>query len=141
MANKLPQHLFVSECDGSLYDTRNPNCWSEKPLRTNYCRTHREIESVADLKATLRNGPYAWPGGYPMALILSDGGCISFKTALAELRYLVDALRDYKTNQHERSGWRPIGCDILWEGTEYDSHTGEQLETAYGPTEELESEV
>jgi hypothetical protein len=104
----------------------------------NYCHTYGEIASVADLKATIRAGAYAWPGGYPMAIFLSDGGLLSFKTAREEFKYLVDALRDYRTDKHESSGWRPIGCDILWEGTEYDSHTGEQLETAYGEPEEIE---
>jgi len=138
MSTKLASHLFVSECDGHLYDTRIVNWHNLPPLRENYCHTHQEIKSVEDLKATIRGGAYAWPGGYPMAIFLSDGGCISFKTAREEFRYLVEALRDYRTNKHESSGWRPIGCDILWEGTEYDSHTGEQLETAYGELEEIE---
>jgi hypothetical protein len=135
MATKLASHLFVG-CSGELYDTRNPNWSKDKPIRERYDYTFRTIDSVAKLKATLRSGPYAWPGGYPMALILSDGGCISFETARREFRYLVGALRDYRTNKHESSGWRPIGCDILWEGTEYDCHTGEPLETAYSPTDE-----
>ena len=64
---KMPSHLFVSECDGAMYDTRVEGWNRLPPLRSNYCRTHRNIKSVADLKATLRNGAhYAWPGGYPL---------------------------------------------------------------------------
>ena len=130
----LPSHFYVSD-RGELFDTRESNWLHNESLRSNYSRTHREIASVADLKATIRAGSYAWPGGYPIALFMSDGGCMSFKTAREEFSYLVDALRDYKTNKHESSGWRPIGCDVLWEGEEFDCHTGEPLETAYGPVE------
>ncbi len=84
MASRLPSHLFIG-CDGHLYDTRDPNCW-DKPIRKGYRYTFREIDSVAKLKAILRNGPYAWPGGYPMAIQLSDGELISFATAEIEFR-------------------------------------------------------
>jgi hypothetical protein len=35
----LPAHLFVSDCDGHLYDTREPNWSSRPPLRRHY-QTH-----------------------------------------------------------------------------------------------------
>lgn len=137
----LAKHLFVSDSDGSLYDTLVPNWHNYPPLRKNYCRTHREIKSVVDLKSTLRNGAYAWPGGYPMAILLSDGEWISFATARSEFRQLVAALRDYRTNKYESSGWRPIGCDILYSGEVYDCHTGERLETAYGDSDDIAEET
>ena len=69
---KVPNHLFVG-CEGALYDTRNP-LWSKSaPLRADYCLGHRDINTVAQFKSTLRNGAYAWPGGYQMYLICSDG--------------------------------------------------------------------
>jgi len=32
------------------------------------------IESISDFRAAIRNGAYAWPGGYPMFFVMADGG-------------------------------------------------------------------
>lgn len=56
----MQPHFFIDSCQGNLHDTRDPN-WAKHPLRKNYARHHREIKTVADFKATLRGGQYAWP--------------------------------------------------------------------------------
>jgi len=118
----LPNHL--NEFEGGLYDTRDPE-WSSKPLRVNYSRNHGTIETVADLKATLRGGEFAWPGGYQMYLITSDGEALSFDTARKEFASLVDAFRTDTT-------WRVIGCDINYEDNElYCAHSGDKIPAAY----------
>lgn len=123
---KLPEHFFISECDGSLSDTRNAK-WASEPLRVNYRRTHREIKTVADLKATLRAGPFAWPGGYPMYLITSDGGTLSFKTVREEFHNIAYAIK-----HKQDDGWRVVGCDINYEDHDlYDDHTNEPILAAY----------
>jgi len=35
-----------------------------------------KINTVKDFGEALRNGPYAWPGGYPLFFITADGGAL-----------------------------------------------------------------
>ena len=95
--------------------------------RENYCRTHREISTVADLKATIRAGKYAWPGGYPMFFITSDGEALSFEAVEQEFGQVAYAIR------HElNDGWRVVGCDINEEDADlFCAHTGKPIESAY----------
>lgn len=96
-------------------------------VRRNFARTHREIHTVADFKATLRAGPYAWPGGYPMFLITDDGATISFDGARRKFRSIAASIRD-----KARDGWRVVGCDINYEdGQMYCEATGDRIESAY----------
>lgn len=122
------EHFFVSSCDGALHDTRDTN-WSSNPLRANFSRTHATINTVADLKATLRAGAYAWPGGYPMYLITSDGAALSFTAARDEFHQIAWSIQ-HKVND----GWRVVGCDINYEDNDlFCDHTGEPIEAAYCP--------
>jgi hypothetical protein len=132
----LPNHLFVSECDGALYDTRVPNWHKLPPLRANYDKGHRSIRSVADLKAALRHGRYAWPGGYPLFFVASDGEAVSYAAARTEFRVIAQAIQD-----RDDSGWRIVACDINYEDRDlYCAHSGEQIESAYGNDEESTDE-
>lgn len=120
-------HFFVNSSDGALHDTREPN-WHNKPLRPNYQRTHRNIRSVADFKATLRNGRFAWPGGYPVYLIYSDGAALCFDCAAKETRNIMPSIQS-----KARDDWRVVACDINYENPDlYCEHCGEQIESAYG---------
>lgn len=76
----LPPHLFQADA-GALFDVRVPNWHTSPPVRPVYRRHFAIIESVAELKATLRAGPYTWPGGYQLYFITSDGGALSFDSA------------------------------------------------------------
>ena len=76
------------------------------------------IELISDLRKAFRNGPYAWPGGYPCFFVLADGELLSFAAAKANRRRLIEALADYRTNRHELSGWRPVALEINWEDSE-----------------------
>ena len=102
-------HFFVSSCDGALYDTRQAD-WSSKPLRANYKRTFGNIKTVAQFKATLRAGRFAWPGGYPMYLICDDSGSLCFECARKEARYVFKAIAS-----EDRSGWRVVATGINYE--------------------------
>ena len=89
----------------------------------------REINNVNDLKASLRSGSHAWPGGYPIYFITSDGEALSFETVIDELPLIMSAIRD----NDRRSGWRVVGVDVNYEDNElYDAHTSEKIESAYG---------
>lgn len=124
----LRSHLFVSSSDGGLYDTRIADWSGKPPLRANYQRTHSSIATVADLKATLRNGGYAWPGGYPLFFVTSDGGALSFEAVRAELATIMDSI----ANNH-CDGWRVVAVDTNWEdSTLMCDHTNKRIPSAYG---------
>jgi hypothetical protein len=119
-------YYFISSCDGALHDTRADN-WSANPIRPDYSRHFSSIDTVAQLKATLRAGPYAWPGGYPLYFITSDGAALSFDTVRAELHQVIYSI----ANQID-DGWRVVACDINHEDSDlYDAHTSEKIESAH----------
>jgi hypothetical protein len=124
----LPDHLFVSDTDGALYDTRLPGWHTRPPLRAPYRRTCRKIETPADLKATLRAGPYTWPGGYPMYFVMADGEALSFKAAREQLAELLAAFRS--CDRHDQ--WRAVGVEINYEDPDLVcAHTNEPIEAAH----------
>lgn len=90
------------------------------------------IKTVSDFRKVVRNGKYAWPGGYPMYFITSDGDVLSFEVVKAERRNVLEAIRD---NDH--SGWRVVAVDVNWEDANfYCAHTGDRIESAYAEPEE-----
>lgn len=122
----MHEHFFVS-CEGQLFNSRVGNWFKRPPLRLNYRITHDSIDSVQDFKATLRAGEYAWPGGYPLFFITSDGAALSFKTARKEFRRIAESIRD-----RSHDGWRVVACTINYEDSElYDDHSNEKIEAAY----------
>jgi hypothetical protein len=126
----MKEHLFVSSGDGALYDTRVPNWSSLPPLRKNYRYHHREIKSVADLKATLRAGPWAWPGGYPLHFICGDGEPLCFKCANKELKYIISAIQN---GDIDKDAWIVVACDINYEdGDMQCTNCNKKIESAYG---------
>ena len=89
------------------------------------------INTTKDLKTALRNGQWAWPGGYPLYFITSDGAALSFDAVRSEYRLVINAIR-HRLND----GWRVIGCDINWEDSDlYCDHTGQRIESAYADDE------
>ncbi len=86
---------------------------------------------LREVKQAIRE-PWAWPGGYPKFLIMSDGEALSIKAARQCWREIV-----WATLHRERSGWQAIGVDINWEAVLMCAHTGELIECAY-PSETVE---
>ena len=85
------------------------------------------ITSINAFRAAIRNGAYAWPGGYPLFFVMSDGGALSFAAAKAERRQLLEALRN-----NDNSGWRPVALEVNWEDADLIcDHTGAKIESAY----------
>lgn len=91
------------------------------------------MKNLAGLVATksLIREPYAWPGGYPKFLIMTDGACLCHKCAKSEFRLICEsALTD------SRDGWNPYGEDINWETDSlYCDNCDGCIESAYGPEE------
>jgi hypothetical protein len=96
-----------------------------------------QINNISDFRRAMRNGPYAWPGGYPCFFVMSDGEAISFKAAKENIREILEDLRAY-CDDYRSSGfayttdWRPIAFEINYEDASlYCAHTGERIESAY----------
>ena len=90
------------------------------------------IKSISDFRKAVRNGPWAWPGGYPVYWIMADGGACAFRVAKSERRYMLEALRDAARGWPDKQ-WLPIELDINWEDTTLTcDHTGERIPSAYG---------
>lgn len=71
---------------------------------------------------------YAWPGGYPLMLIMSDGECICPACVKSEWRNIA---RSTITRAHD--GWTADCGAINWEDDSLlCAHCGERIESAYG---------
>lgn len=101
-------------------------------LRKDYAITHDRIESTLALRSTLRAGPFAWPGGYPLFFIMSDMEAMCFACARKEYRLISRAIRD-----NSNDGWRVVGCDINYEDPDCRCcHCGELVDPAYADAAE-----
>ncbi len=86
------------------------------------------------LRHALRQGPYDWPGGYPLFFVTSDGGALCHACVRAEYRQVSTAIR-----QHLEDGWRVDGLCANYEDSRlYCDHCGEQIEAAY-PADNLDA--
>lgn len=83
--------------------------------------------TTKQLKKQLRDGAFAWPGGYPLFFITSDGAALSFEAVKENFRSVIYAMRN-----RQDDGWRVMGCDVNWEDPDlYCDHTGKRIESAY----------
>lgn len=86
------------------------------------------INKSSDFARALNNGPYAWPGGYPVYFITSDCAVLSFQSAKENAKLICDSIREHSTD-----GWRVIACEVNWEDTTLVCcHSGKPIESAYG---------
>lgn len=87
-----------------------------------------QINTVHDFRRAIRNGAYAWPGGYPLYFVTSDGAALSFDAAKHNRRYILQAI----AHRNDRT-WRVVGMDVNWEDTGlFCDETGERIPSAYG---------
>lgn len=125
-------NFFISETEGALFDTRRANWYSLPPLRAVYRRTFHEINDTLQLRATLRAGPYAWPGVYPLYFVTDDGEALSFDSVRANYRQCASSIRNKISD-----GWRIVACEVNWEDAELTcSHSGEPIECVHPGNEE-----
>ena len=84
------------------------------------------IKSV-ELRNAIRS-KYAWPGGYPMFGICSDGGALCIDCMRKEYRQIA-----YARKHSLRDGWRVDAVTINWEDTDLTcEHCNKSIESAYG---------
>ncbi len=85
--------------------------------------------TTREIKAVLRGGPWAWPGGYPMAFLACDGEALSFDAVRASWRDVCQVARA----GDKRDGWALDSVFVNWEDADLIcSHTGKPIESAYG---------
>lgn len=86
---------------------------------------------VSDLKSFIRSGGYAWPGGYPCALMMLDGEVIDAKAARENYRLIRRAMR-WRNAWWCDAQWEPVAVFIHWEGEPLTcAHSGRSIEPAY----------
>ena len=84
-----------------------------------------------DVKTAIRDG-YAWPGGYPLYIIMNDGAAIHPDCAREEYRQIAhDTVKGWKS-----TGWNAAGADINYEDAHlYCDHCNQRIESAYAEDE------
>ena len=93
---------FIAD-DGALYLPDKPGYGFTRPFRPNYRRTFARIETVAELKATLRAGRFTSLGCYPLFFVTADGAALSFESARRVYRNRIG-------NQERRNAQRLAHC-------------------------------
>lgn len=87
-----------------------------------------QINTISQFRAAVRQGPYAWPGGYPLFFICDDGAALCCKCVKSERRNILESIV-----HNQRDGWRVVGQDINWEDPVLQcEHCNTQIESAYG---------
>lgn len=94
-----------------------------------------KLNTPAQFGKALKTGPYAWPGGYPLFFITSDGAALCFKCAKEQGKQVTDSIRT-KCND----GWRIVAMDANWEDPSlYCDHCNKQIESAYADDDEAQA--
>lgn len=76
---------------------------------------------------------YAWPGGYPLLLLMGDGECLCPACTRSNYRLIRKAQRA----GDRRDSWYPTEVFIHYEGAPiYCAHCNAEVESAYGAPEE-----
>jgi hypothetical protein len=92
--------------------------------------------TLLELKAALRSGPYAWPGGYPVFFFTAYGEALSFEAVKGNWREVCAAMM----HKGSAKDWEVVSSYINWEDPDlYCAHTGERIESAYAEPEEGEA--
>ena len=84
------------------------------------------IKTISDLKAALRAGEFAWPGGYQMYFMTAGGAALSFDAVKQSPRIEFEKIKAGDCD-------RIISCAINYEDTDlYCDISGQRIPAAYG---------
>jgi hypothetical protein len=79
------------------------------------------------LQQFIRSNGFAWPGGYPCALLMKDGEVIDAQAARENYRLI---------RRESGSDWTAIDVFVHWEGDPLIcAHSSRIIESAYGEVE------
>ena len=96
------------------------------------------LHNLQEIKTALRQGPYAWPGGYPTYFITTDGAALSHEAVREMWR---DVVESHLFNLRH-SGWHIAGVDVNWEEPDLIcEHTGKPIPSAYGDESEDSDDI
>ena len=88
-------------------------------------RLARDI--LGQVKQAIRQ-PYAWPGAYPVYVVMADGELLCPECAKHNFRQIVSA-----TNARYNNGWKAAGAGVNWEGVgDQCCNCNKPLPSAYG---------
>ena len=76
--------------------------------------------TTEQLKKDYKKGRWAWPGGYEIVFITSDGQLLCFNCVRKEARNIKEAMIDRQKGHNYRTGWEIDGTTIIEET--FDSH-------------------
>lgn len=77
-----------------------------------------------EIQNFIRSGGYAWPGGYPCALLMRDGEAIDAQSARENYRLI---------RRESWAEWTPEAVFVHWEGEDLIcAHSGRAIPSAYG---------
>lgn len=80
------------------------------------------------LADSLVHSPYAWPGGYPLYAITSDGGALCKRCCVTE--------REAIGTTTGSDGWCVVAVEANWEDPAlFCDHCGDRIESAYAEPE------
>lgn len=85
--------------------------------------------ALSYIKDQLREGRFAWPGGYPKFFLCADGELLSFEAAYENFRRIAHA---HMFPEYRDAQWTLVACDVNWEdGSMICAHSGKRIESAY----------
>jgi len=85
---------------------------------------------IREVKLAARE-KFAWPGGYPLVVVMTDGACLCCDCARQNFAQIGRATRDGL-----RDGWAAAGVDAHMQGApEICAHCGVEIPSAYGDPE------
>ena len=83
--------------------------------------------TIDQFREAIEYGPYAWPGGYPLYFVTSDGAALSFEAAEQNIQNIEFSIREEIYDE-----WHIAAVDINWEDINlYCDDTGNRIESAY----------
>lgn len=86
-----------------------------------------QIGNLSEFRSAVRQGKYAWPGGYPLHFVCNDGGILCCKCVKVERRNIIESIA-----RKSGDGWRVVGIDVNWEDPHMEcEHCGDKIESAY----------
>lgn len=91
---------------------------------------NRNLATLHEVKKAIRN-KYAWPGGYPLYIVMTDGESLSINAARDNWRLICAAME----SGQKQDSWHVAGIDINYESYLVCCHTGLEIESAYSPVD------
>ncbi len=90
-------------------------------------------EILRQVKQAIRDGGWAWPGCYPLYVVMADGEAMSISSAKENWKLVCAGTLYQASNPGYRAQqWAAAGVDINYEDPHMVCcHSGERIESAY----------